>query len=108
MLWPFKPIFPITIPDEMLGFYGERSNSTLPAPHANKLNDLVVSSSYPSPIEQIQSVHEQLLNRLLARKSIPEPWQQEYRGMFHDAYPRKSLSELTLLTWAMRYLTLKS
>ena len=92
-----QAVFPITIPDEMLGFYGEHSNSTLPAPHANKLNDLVVSSSYPSQIAQIQSVHEQLLNRLLARKSIPEPWQQEYRGMFHDAYPQKSFSELSIV-----------
>ena len=92
-----QAVFPITIPDEMLGFYGERSNSTLPASHANKLNDLIVSSSYPSQIAQIQSVYEQLLNRLLARKSIAEPWQQKYRGMFHDAYPQKSFSELSIV-----------
>ena len=91
-----QAVFPLAIPDEMLGFYGERSSSTLPAPHANKLNDLVVSPSYPSQIAQIQSVHEQLLNRLLARKSIPELWQLEYRGMFHDAYPEKDFGELSI------------
>jgi hypothetical protein len=36
-----QAVFPITIPDEMLGYFGEHSSSSLPAPHANKLNDLV-------------------------------------------------------------------
>ena len=92
-----QAVFPITIPDEMLGFYGEHSDSTLPAPHANKLNDLIVSSSYPSQVAQIQSVHEQLLKRLLATNSTPEPWQQEYRAMFHDAYPQKNVGKLSIV-----------
>jgi cytochrome c peroxidase len=92
-----QAVFPITIPDEMLGFYREHSNSTLPAPQANKLNDLVVSPSFPSRTAQIQSVYERLLSRLLARNSIPEPWQQEYPRMFHDAYPQKDVSELSIV-----------
>src|SRR5579863_7575512 len=35
-----QAVFPITIPDEMLGYFGEHSSSRLPAPHANRLNDL--------------------------------------------------------------------
>jgi len=92
-----QAIFPVTIPDEMLGYFGEYSSSTLPAPHANKLNDLVVSPSYRSNVSKIESIHEQLLNRLLARHSIPEPWQLEYRAMFHDAYPQKSFGDLSIV-----------
>jgi cytochrome c peroxidase len=92
-----QAIFPITVPDEMLGYFGERSSSTLPAPHANRANDLAVSSSYPSDVARIQSVHRQLLNRLLGRTSNPEPWQLEYRSMFKDAYPQKRLTELGIM-----------
>jgi cytochrome c peroxidase len=92
-----QAIFPITIPDEMLGYFGEHSSSTLPAPHANKVNDLVTSSFYRSSVAKIQSVHEQLLNRLLARNSIPEPWQQQYRAMFHNAYPQKRFKDLSIV-----------
>ena len=92
-----QAIFPITISDEMLGYYGEHSNSNLPEPHANKPNDLVVSTSYPSEIARIQSCHEQLLERLLARNSSPEAWQLEYRGMFRKAYPQKELKELSIV-----------
>jgi len=91
-----QAIFPITISDEMLGYFGEHSNPTLPQPHANKPNDLVVSTSYPSELARIQSVHEQLLERLLARNSSPEGWQLEYRNMFRDAYPQKQLKELSI------------
>jgi cytochrome c peroxidase len=92
-----QAIFPIAIPDEMLGYFGEHSSSTLPAPNANKLNDLVVSPNYRSDVARIQSVHRQLLKRLLSPDSSPEPWQQEYRTMFHDAYPQKRLSEITVV-----------
>ena len=92
-----QSIFPITIPDEMLGYLGDHSSPTLPIPHANKLNDLVISSSYPSDISKIRSVHEHLLNRLLARDSIPEPWQVEYRAMFHGAYPQKGAREVSIV-----------
>jgi cytochrome c peroxidase len=92
-----QAVFPITIPDEMLGYFGEHSSSTLPTPHANKLNDLIVRSSYSSNIARIQSVHKQLLKRLLARESIPEPWQQEYCAMFHGAYPQKRFRELSIV-----------
>jgi cytochrome c peroxidase len=81
----------------MLGYLGDHSSPTLPTPHANKLNDLVISSSYPSDISRIKSVHEHLLNRLLGRDSIPEPWQLEYRAMFRDAYPRKEVKEVSIV-----------
>jgi cytochrome c peroxidase len=92
-----QAVFPIAIPDEMLGYFGEHSSSNLPAPHANKINDLVASSSYSSGVAKIQSVHEQLLKRLLARNSTPEPWQREYRAMFQEAYPQKNLHELGIV-----------
>jgi cytochrome c peroxidase len=92
-----QAIFPITIPDEMLGYFGEHSSSTLPEPHDNKPNDLLVSSSYPSERARIRSVHEQLLERLLARNSIPAAWQREYRSMFQEAYAQKSLQELSIV-----------
>jgi cytochrome c peroxidase len=95
-----QAIFPITIPDEMLGYFGEHSSSTLPEPHANKPNDLVVSTSYPSEIARMHSVHEQVLERLLARNSIPEAWQREYRTMFQEAYPQKHLEELSIVDLA--------
>jgi cytochrome c peroxidase len=92
-----QAVFPIAIPDEMLGYFGERSSSTLPAPHANKPNDLVIRSPYSSSVVRIQFAQEQLLRRLLAKNSIPEPWQEEYRAMFHDAYPQKRVEELTIV-----------
>jgi cytochrome c peroxidase len=92
-----QAVFPITIHDEMLGYFGERSSSALPAPHGNKLNDLVVSSSYHGEIAKIQSVHDRILKRLLARDSTPEPWQLEYRALFHDAFPQKSLREMNIV-----------
>jgi cytochrome c peroxidase len=92
-----QAVFPITIPDEMLGYFGEHSSSKLPGPHSNKLNDLIVRSSYPSNIAKTHSVHEQVLRRLLTRNSVPEPWQREYRAMFHDAYPQKRLADLSIV-----------
>jgi cytochrome c peroxidase len=92
-----QAVFPITIPDEMLGSFGERSRGTLPMPHANKVNELVRSKSYASEIARMQSVHAQLLDRLLARTSKPERWQIEYRTMFHRAYPQRNLSEIGIV-----------
>ena len=97
--WPFKPYFLSRFPDEMLGFYGEHSNSTLPAPHANKLNDLVVSSSYPSQ-DHTNSVRTAngSSNRLLARKSqYPTMAARVPRHGERFAYPQKSISELSIV-----------
>jgi cytochrome c peroxidase len=92
-----QAVFPITISDEMLGYYGEHSSKTLPANQANKRNELVLSTSYSSEIAKMQSVHTLLLNRLLAIDSKPEPWQSEYRSMFRRAYPRKTVSEMNIV-----------
>jgi cytochrome c peroxidase len=92
-----QSIFPITVSDEMLGYYGEHSSSALPYPHANRPNELVISASYPSKVAQIRSVHHQIIQRLLAISSVPDPWQQKYRVMFHEAFPQKRLEELSIV-----------
>ena len=89
--------FPLTIPDEMLGYFGERSSSKLPAPHAGRANDLVTSRAFRNNVVQIQSVHTHLLMRLFGKAPSPEPWQLAYRAMFRAAYPAKRLTELNIV-----------
>ena len=92
-----QSIFPFAVPDEMLGEYGEYSSSSLPEPHRNKPNDLLVSKSFRAETERIQSVHLQLLARLLGSSEATENWQKDYRQAFHDAYPNKNFKDFSIV-----------
>jgi cytochrome c peroxidase len=92
-----QAVFPLAIPDEMLGSYGRRSSSTLPKEHANRVNDLLLRSLFSSDVARIQMVHVQVLKRLLGNGVHPEAWQVEYRSMFRRAYPNKSIDDVSIV-----------
>lgn len=92
-----QSVFPLTVPDEMLGEYGEYSNSSLPEPHGNKLNGLIASKHFRNETERIQSVHVQVLKRLLGSGEAPENWQMDYRQAFQDAYPNKNSNDYSIV-----------
>src|SRR5207244_3071187 len=92
-----QSVFPITIPDEMLGGFGDHSKTSLPEAHRNKRNDLLISNSFLSEKARIQSVHWQLLKRLLGINDKPESWQKEYRSLFYQAYPNKNYTEVSIV-----------
>jgi len=92
-----QSVFPLTVPDEMLGAYGDRSNSTLPKAHARKVNDLVIAASYESDAARMESIYQQLMKRLLAFDEAAAPWQRIYQGMFERAYPAKPLREMSIV-----------
>jgi len=91
-----QSIFPIVTPDEMLGNYGEYSPSSLPEEHRYKLNDLVVSKSFPNETARIQSAHRQILHRLLGLDEAATEWQIQYRKAFQSAYPKKTFKDISI------------
>ncbi len=92
-----QAVFPLTVTDEMLGSYGERSKATLPSEHANQVNDLIVSRHYATPINQMHSVHAQLLKRLLGLGQVAAAkWQLRYRNLFEGAYNGRSYRSVTI------------
>ena len=92
-----QSVVPITVPDEMLGRYGDRSSSYLPASQRNRRNDLVVSAQYRSVADMMKSVYAQLLKRLLGINERPEVWQTDYRTMFGQAYPSKPIKQISII-----------
>jgi cytochrome c peroxidase len=92
-----QSVFPITVPDEMLGSYGDNSKATLPSPHNDKVNDLIVSATYVSEVDRMKSVHTQLMKRLLGAGSATKAWQLIYRALFERAYPAKQVAQMSIV-----------
>jgi cytochrome c peroxidase len=88
--------FPITVPDEMLGRYGDRSANSLPPGQRDMPNDLLTSPRYPTPHAEMLSIYHKLLDRLLGLDGNPTPWQREYRRMFSMAYPHKPIRQVSI------------
>jgi len=89
--------FPIVVPDEMLGAYGDRSPHSLPEAQRDIANDLLVRPGYVSSHAEMLSVYGQLLKRLLGLDGEPASWQKEYRILFARAYPGKQPNKISIV-----------
>jgi len=94
-----QALFPLVIPDEMLGEKSDRSPSYLPAGHRNLPNDLVSSESFKNETDRILDAHNRLILRLLG-VNRPNEWQRAYRVLFADAYPAMRREDLSIVDLA--------
>lgn len=86
-----QALFPLAMPDEMLGDPGDTSPPDLPGGHGGLANDLASPSPQPSESARITDTHGRLMRRLLGGAGQPRTaWQDRYRALFREAYPGKT------------------
>ena len=83
-----QALFPLVTADEMLGDNHDRSAPGLPNGHAGLPNDLVSRDRPASETLRIKDSHARLMTRLLGTNGTTA-WQQKYRRLFQEAYPRR-------------------
>jgi cytochrome c peroxidase len=92
-----QALFPLAREDEMLGVPGDRSAPGLPAPHANRPNEIAAATAHLSGEARIEAVLRLIVARLLgARDGAAEPWQAEYLALFKAAYPHADAGEYSI------------
>lgn len=92
-----QALFPLVVPDEMLGEVGDHSSSKLPQIHANLPNELASKTAHLTGPERIRAVHTLLMERLLGLKTEElADWQIKYRRLFQAAFPKKPIKKTTI------------
>jgi cytochrome c peroxidase len=93
-----QSLFPLARDDEMLGLPGDNSPKHLPAKHANLQNEISDGAKDLVGPKKIMVVHSLIMDRLLGlkRKKLKN-WQIEYRRLFQEAYPDKSIADFSIV-----------
>lgn len=93
-----QALFPLAQEDEMLGLPGDRSPSSLPGPHADQENEIARATAHLHGATKIQQALDLVMTRLLGDEDQSfQPWQRDYRKLFHDAYPQLSAQAYSIV-----------
>jgi cytochrome c peroxidase len=93
-----QALFPLAREDEMLGLPGDRSPKQLPKKHANLINEIADGVKDLKGPKKIMATHHLIMDRLLGLKIKELDISQiKYRELFQNAYPDKSIAELSIV-----------
>lgn len=96
-LMAVQSVFPLTREDEMLGRASDRSPMELPAPHANRENELASRTAHLNGEERIEEVLALIMKRLLGGgDGKVERWHAKYLALFRAAYPARTDGEYSI------------
>jgi cytochrome c peroxidase len=93
-----QAVFPLVRADEMLGLPGDRSDRSLPDPHADRPNELALNPESLDAPSHISAVHNGIILRLLGPQFGSEhEWQEQYRRMFAEAFPNSTFDDYSIV-----------